>query len=478
MTENSGSDIPFLSASATAAAIRAKDVSSVEVVQAYLDRINRLDPTLKAYITVCREEALTAAGQLDSDLASGANCGPLAGVPVAVKDQYQTAGILTTNGSKVYQNFVPTQDATVVSRIKQAGGILLGKLNLSELAMGGTEKPPWGIPGNPWDLERTPGESSSGSGVALAAHLCAASMGEDTGGSGRGPASYCGVVGLRPTFTRITRYGMTPMCWFMDAAAPMTKTVEDCALLLGTIAGYDPNDPYTSRRAVPDYTADLGKSISGLRVGLIRELRESADFHPEVKSAIEAAMEVFHNLGCQMQEVSIPLIAKAGAIFVGIADTEGAGARDEILRTQPENLDRASRTRLQSAALVPAKVYNRAAKARVLLRQQMMEALEQVDILVSATAPFPAPKHTDLTATFEDADDVRTRFFFKRSYTSCYPLAALPAISLPGGFTADNLPIGLQLGARPFAEEKLLRAGHAYEQATTWHQRLAPEAQR
>ena len=179
-----------------------------------------------------------------------------------------------------------------------------------------------------------------------------------------------------------------------------------------------------------------------------------------------------------MQEVSIPLIAKAGAIFVGIADTEGAGARDEILRTQPENLDRASRTRLQSAALVPAKVYNRAAKARVLLRQQMMEALEQVDILVSATAPFPAPKHTDLTATFEDADDVRTRFFFKRSYTSCYPLAALPAISLPGGFTADNLPIGLQLGARPFAEETLLRAGHAYEQATTWHQRLAPEAQR
>ena len=477
MTGYSGSDIPFLSASATAAAIRAKDVSSVEVVQAYLDRIDRLDPTLKAYITVCREEALTAASQLDSDLASGANCGPLAGVPVAVKDQYQTAGILTTNGSKVYQNFVPTQDATVVSRIKQAGGILLGKLNLSELAMGGTEQPPWGIPGNPWDLERTPGESSSGSGVALAAHLCAASMGEDTGGSGRGPASYCGVVGLRPTFTRITRYGMTPMCWFMDAAAPMTKTVEDCALLLGTIAGYDPNDPYTSRRAVPDYTADLGKSISGLRVGLIRELHESADFHPEVKSAIEAAMEVFRNLGCQMQEVSVPLIAKAGAIFVGIADTEGAGARDEILRTQPENLDRASRTRLQSAALVPAKVYNRAAKARVLLRQQMMEALEKVDILVSATAPFPAPKHADLTATFEDADDVRTRFFFKRSYTSCYPLAALPAISLPGGFTADNLPIGLQLGARPFAEETLLRAGHAYEQASTWHQRLAPEAQ-
>ena len=272
MTVTNTSEIPFLSASSTAAEIRSKGVSSVEVVQAYLNRIDRLDSTLKAYITVCREEALASASRLDSDLGKGQNLGPLAGVPVAVKDQYQTAGILTTNGSKVYQDFIPTQDSTVVSRIKQAGGVLLGKLNLSELAMGGTEQPPWGIPGNPWDLERTPGESSSGSGVALAAHLCAASMGEDTGGSGRGPASYCGVVGLRPTFTRITRYGMTPMCWFMDAAAPMTKTVEDCALLLGTVAGYDPNDPCTSRRAVPDYTAGLGKGISGLRVGLIREL--------------------------------------------------------------------------------------------------------------------------------------------------------------------------------------------------------------
>jgi len=177
LTENNKSNIPFLSATATASAIRAKEVSSVEVVQAYLERIDRLDPTLKAYITVCRGEALAAAERLDNDLARGGTAGPLAGVPIAVKDQYQTAGILTTNGSKIYQDFVPTEDATVVARIKQAGGILLGKLNMSELAMGGTEQPPWGIPGNPWDLERTPGESSSGSGVALAAHLCAASMG-------------------------------------------------------------------------------------------------------------------------------------------------------------------------------------------------------------------------------------------------------------------------------------------------------------
>ena len=288
-------------------------------------------------------------------------------------------------------------------------------------------------------------------------------MGEDTGGSGRGPASYCGVVGLRPTFTRVTRHGMTPMCWFMDAAAPMTKTVEDCALLLGTVAGHDPDDPYTSRRPVPDYTAYLGQDIRGLRVGLIRELHETEDVHPEVKGAIESVLEMFRSLGCQVREVSIPLIAKGRSDFCrDCRYRRERGARDDILRTRPEDLDRASRTRLQSAALVPAKVYNRAAKARVLLRRQFMEALDQVDVLVSATAPYPAPKHTDLTATFADADDVRTRFFFRRSYTGCYALAALPAISLPGGFASENLPIGLQLGARPFAEETLLRAGHAY----------------
>ena len=467
-------NIVMMSAMDTAAAIKAKTLSPVDVVRAYLDRIHRLDSRLSAYITVCHEEALDAAEQAELALTRGDDLGPLFGVPIAIKDQFWTAGILTTNGSKVYEDFVPNEDSTVVSRLKQAGGILLGKLNLSELAMGGTQNPPWGIPGNPWDLERTPGESSSGSGVALAAHLCAASIGEDTGGSGRGPAAYCGVVGLRPTFTRVSRFGMTPMCWFMDAAAPMTKTVQDCALMLEAIAGYDPKDLYTSRKPVPDYTASLGRGVQGLRVGLIKELHESGDMHPEVKQAIERSLEVFREQGAEIQEVSIPLVPFAGAIFVGIADTEGAGARDEILREQPENLDRASRTRLQSAALVPTKIYNRAAKARVLLRQQFMEALNQVDILVSPTSPYPAPKHVDLTAVFQNAEDVRSRFFFRRSYTGSYALTALPAISIPGGFTSDNLPIGLQLGARPFAEETLFRAAYAFEQATPWHTRITP----
>lgn len=470
-------DIAFLSAAETAAAIKTRQVSPVEVVQAYLARIDRLDARLRAYITVLRDEALAAARRAEQEVMRGGDLGPLFGVPVAVKDQFWTRGIRTTNGSRVYRHFVPHEDATVVTRLAQAGTILLGKLNLSELAMGGTQQPPYGIPRNPWDLERTPGESSSGSGVALAAHLCAASVGEDTGGSGRGPAAYCSVVGLRPTYSRVSRYRMTPMCWFTDAAAPMTKTVSDCALVLGAIAGYDPKDPFTSRKPVPDYTAQLDRRrLYGIRVGLIRELFQHDDVHPEVKRAISDALEVFRNLGADVTEVRIPLVPLAGAIFVGVADTEGAGAYDDVLRTCAEELDPATRTRLQAAALVPAKVYNRAMKARVRLRQQFMDVLQRVDILVSATMPYPPPKHTAVTAPFEGAEDVRARFFFRRAYTGCYALTALPAISIPGGFTTDNLPIGLQLAARPFAEATLLQVAHAYEQATPWHTRRAPGA--
>lgn len=470
-------DLVFLSAAATSAAIRAGEFSAADAVNAYLRRIDALDGDLKSYITVCRAEALAAADAADAALRRGdaaATEGPLFGVPVAVKDQFNTAGILTTNGSRAYADHVPAADATVVARLKAAGAILLGKLNLSELAMGGTADPPYGTPQNPWRFGHTPGESSSGSGAALAAHLCAASVGEDTGGSGRGPAAYCNAVGLRPTFTRVSRHGITPMCWFMDAASPMTKTVADCALTLGAIAGYDPRDPTTSRRPVPDYHGMLDGDIRGLRVGRITELCNSPDMHDAVRRATDDALETLAGLGAEITDVSLPLTAIAGAIFVGIADTEGAGARDGLLRRSPELLDRASRTRLQSAALVPAKVQNRAMKARVLLRRQFEDAFQRLDVLASPTAPYPAPRHDALTAPFASADDVRQRFFFRRSYTGCYPLAGLPAVSIPGGFTDDGLPIGLQLGGRPFAEAAILRAAYAYEAATEWHTRRAP----
>ena len=470
-------EIVFLSAEATSAAIRAGEFTATDAVNAYLRRIDDIDGAIKSYITVCREEALAAAAEADEAMRRGDAAtvgGVLFGAPVAVKDQFNTGGILTSNGSRAYAGHVPSEDATVVARLKAAGAILLGKLNLSELAMGGTADPPYGTPQNPWRREHTPGESSSGSGAALAAHLCAASVGEDTGGSGRGPASYCNAVGLRPTFTRISRHGITPMCWFMDAASPMTKTVEDCALVLGAVAGYDPLDPTTSRRPTPDYRGMLDGDIRGMRVGRMTELCNSPDMHGDVRRATDAALETLAGLGAAVMDVSLPLTEIAGAIFVGIADTEGAGARDGLMRRAPELLDRASRTRLQSAALVPAKVQNRAMKARALLRRQFEEAFGQVDVLVSPTAPYPAPRHDALTAPFESADDVRRRFFFRRSYTGCYPLAGMPAVSIPGGFTEDGLPIGLQLGGGPFAEATILRAAYAYQEATDWHTRRAP----
>ena len=470
-------EIVFLSAEATSAAIRAGEFTATDAVNAYLRRIDDIDGAIKSYITVCREEALAAAAEADEAMRRGDAAtvgGALFGAPVAVKDQFNTDGILTSNGSRAYADHVPSEDATVVARLKAAGAILLGKLNLSELAMGGTADPPYGTPQNPWRREHTPGESSSGSGAALAAHLCAASVGEDTGGSGRGPASYCNAVGLRPTFTRISRHGITPMCWFMDAASPMTKTVEDCALVLGAVAGYDPLDPTTSRRPTPDYRGMLDGDIRGMRVGRMTELCNSPDMHADVRRATDAALETLAGLGAAVMDVSLPLTEIAGAIFVGIADTEGAGARDGLMRRAPELLDRASRTRLQSAALVPAKVQNRAMKARALLRRQFEEAFGQVDVLVSPTAPYPPPRHDALTAPFESADDVRQRFFFRRSYTGCYPLAGMPAVSIPGGFTEDGLPIGLQLGGGPFAEATILRAAYAYQEATDWHTRRAP----
>jgi len=467
-------DLAFLSAAQTARLVRSRKASAVEVTQAYLARIARIDPTLHAYITVTTEAALETARKVDQAVLAGADVGPLCGVPMAVKDQFWTRGVLTTCGSRAYRDFVPTEESTVTARLAAAGAIPLGKLAMSELALGGTRAPAWGTTRNPWDPERTPGESSSGSGAALGAHLCAASVGEDTGGSGRTPGAYCNAVGLRPTYTRVSRYGMMPGCWFFDQAAPMGKTVEDAALVLQAIAGHDPKDPFTSRRPVPDYAAGLGGDLRGVRVGLIRELVHHADIHPEVKAAVLAAAEVMRGLGAEVREVSIPLIDLAGAMFVAICDTEAAGANDALLRHRPGDLDPASHTRLLSASLVPFKVYNRAMKARVLLRRQFLQVLGGVDVLLCPTSPYPAPKHSALTAPFSGADDVRSRFFFRRAYTGSYSLVAMPAISVPCGFTGEQLPIGLEIGAAPFAEQKLLRVAHVYEQATRWYERRSP----
>src|SRR6266536_5616578 len=299
-------DIPFLPATELARQIEQKQVSPVEVVEAYLERIERLDPRLNAYLTVCQDEARRAAREAERAIARGHYRGPLHGIPFAAKDQLYTKGIRTTGGSPIFEHFVPDEDATVITKLKAAGAILLGKLNMTEFATTGFSHR-FHTPRNPWDLARYTGGSSSGSGAATAAGLCATTLGEDTGGSIRFPAAWCGVVGLRPSWGRVSRYGLMPGVWSMDTIGPLARSVEDCAITLEAIAGYDPKDPYTWNVPVPRYTQALDGNIKGLRVGVVREQLDSDLVEPGVREAILQAIGVLRESGAAVEDVAIPL---------------------------------------------------------------------------------------------------------------------------------------------------------------------------
>jgi aspartyl-tRNA(Asn)/glutamyl-tRNA(Gln) amidotransferase subunit A len=473
MTARAG-DLAWLGVAEAAALIRSRELSPVELVQAYLERIDRLDGELRAYITVCREEALAAASAAEREIARGASAGPLHGVVIAVKDQFHVRGVVTTAGSRVTGRRVAEADATVVARLRSAGAIILGTLNLSEFALGGTLAPPFGQPRNPWDRERDPGGSSSGSGIAAAAALASGTLGEDTGGSIRSPASWCGVVGLRPTWGLVSRAGCIGVSWSMDAPGPIARSVEDCALLLQAIAGRDPLDSMTSRRPVPDGVASLDDGVRGLRIGAIRELCESDDTAPEVRAAVGRALAALADLGAVVETVTLPLVRRAGAVFMALADSEAAGLHHRHLREQPRDYDAGTRRRLLAASALPAALYHQATRARALIRAELGAALERCDLLAAPTSPNHAPLISAGAAPLSSGDEAARRFFERRSYTTPASLAGVPALSLPCGFTASGLPIGLQLIGRRFGEPAVLRAGHAYERATAWHTRRPP----
>jgi aspartyl-tRNA(Asn)/glutamyl-tRNA(Gln) amidotransferase subunit A len=463
-----------LSAARQAELIRTKQASPVELVQAYLHRIDRLDPRLRAYITVTREAALAAARRAEDAVVHGAPLGPLHGVTFAVKDQFATRGVRTTAGSRILADDVPDHDATVVARLAAAGGILLGKLNLTEFALGGTIEFPFGQPRNPWNTEHDTGGSSAGSGAAVAAALCAVSLGEDTGGSVRTPASWCGVAGHRPTWGLVSRHGSIPLAWSLDAAGPIARTVEDCALVLGVIAGHDPLDPLTTRHPLPDYRAALDGGVHGLRVGVIRELTSGAETDAEVRGAVLAAVAVLARLGAVVDEVSLPLLPSAGAAFMAICDSEGAARHLGWLRTRPGDYDRGTRRRLLAAALIPATLVQKAQQARAVIRAQVLDALERFDVLLAPTSHRPAPAIAAFTAPITSKAEAAGRFFTRRSFTTPASLAGAPALAVPCGFSASGLPLSLQIIGRRFEDATVLRIGHAYEQATDWHRRRPP----
>jgi aspartyl-tRNA(Asn)/glutamyl-tRNA(Gln) amidotransferase subunit A len=461
-------DIPFLSATVLSEVIRKKEVSPVEAVEAYLDRIDSLDSKLYAYLTVCRDEALQAAREAEQELARGEHRGPMHGIPVAVKDQVYTAGIRTTGGTPIFNDFVPDEDATVITNLKSAGAILLGKLNMTEFATTGLSHA-FDTARNPWNTDRYTGGSSSGSGAATAAFMCASSLGEDTGGSVRFPATWCGLVGLRPTWGRVSRFGVMPGVWSMDAIGPISRTVEDCAITLQAIAGRDPKDLYTSDLPVPDYRLALDGNIRGIKVGVVKEFLDLDVVDPQVRDAVSQAVSTLGELGATVQEVSIPMTAHAGAISTGLRIEAPTNYR-ELVRNHLSEIRHDNRISYLAWSLIPATAYYKAQKLRSLLRQEVLAALESVDVLALPTSGVAAQKVEPDPVIESKENSNRMPYLF----TTAFSLASIPAISVPCGFTSEDLPIGLQLGGRPYDESTVMKIAHAYEQNTEWHTRRPP----
>jgi aspartyl-tRNA(Asn)/glutamyl-tRNA(Gln) amidotransferase subunit A len=457
-------DLQFATISEVGKLYRSHEVSPLELTQACLDRIEAIDGRLNAFVTLTPEIALARAKEAEAELLAGKDRGPLQGVPIALKDLYATRDLRTSAHSKVLVDWIPDEDATTTAKLAEAGTVLLGKLAMHEFAFGtpgfDTPFPP---ARNPWDLDCMPGGSSSGSGAALAAGLCFGSLGSDTGGSIRGPASLCGIAGLKPTYGRVSRYGVVPLSWSLDHAGPMARTVEDCALLLQAIAGYDAKDPASADRPVPDYAAGLNAGVQGLKLGVPRSwFDEGEGTEPETLAAFEAALVTLKGLGAELVEVDGEPFINARTANMLILIAEAYTYHEKDLQKRREDYGAGVRERVLEGAFISAADYINAQRARSVITEQVRTILRDVDAIVSPSAPRPAQ-------TFEEFDPAAANR--RPSYTNPYNLAGLPAISVPCGFSSGGLPLGLQIAGRAFDEATVLRIAAAYEQATDWHTR-------
>lgn len=462
-------DLPLLE---VASQIQSRHISPVEVTEAVLQRITTLNDTLNAYITILSESALAEAKAAEREIAAGSYRGPLHGVPLSVKDLFFTKGIRTTAASRVLTDHVPTEDATVVERLRAAGAVLVGKTNMLEFAYAAVHED-YGPSPNPWDVARSSSGSSSGSAVAVAAGLGYGSIGSDTGGSIRLPASYCGIVGLKPTYGRVSRFGGVPVSWSADHFGPMTRTVGDTAALLHAIAGEDPRDPTSGPGPVPDYLASLGEGIRGKRIGISDAyLRQHVD--PAVQTMMAAALISLQGLGAELVEINLPPPTEAVPALLAILMPEATAYHLPWLRSHPEKYSPAVRERLELGAVTPAVSYIQAQQARRQITDAFLATMQEasVDLLVTPTGPTAAtPLEGDLVTGDEADPEVLATLI---NFTGPFDLTGFPAISIPAGFTPGGLPVGMQLVARPWQESSLLAAAHAYEQATDWHTRLPP----
>ena len=461
-------DVCFLSIEQLAHAYRVGEVSPVEATQAVLARIEAIDPRVNSFITVTPDLALKQARQAQDELAHGNDRGPLHGVPIGLKDLYATRGIRTTSHSRVLLDWIPDDDAACTSRLYDAGAVLLGKLAMHEFA--------WGAPGfdtpfpparNPWDLTRSPGGSSSGSGAALAARLCFGAMGSDTGGSIRSPAHLCDVTGLKTTYGLVSRYGVVPLSWSLDTCGPMARTVEDCAVMLNVIAGYDARDPASVRRPVVDYRAAVGGSIRGLRVGVPQTwLDATVGVDPEVRTAFEAAVAELESAGALVVEIDGQPFIDARIPQMTIMLAEAYAYHEADLKVRPQDFGSGPRTRLQEAMVLTAADYIQAQRIRSSLARRIEDLFKTVDLVVSPGGARPAVKFEEYVSNSMSATPI--------GFTGPFNLYGGPAIVVPCGFTASGLPIGLQIAGPAFGESTVLRAAAVYQHSTDWHIR-APD---
>ncbi len=455
---------------ALAAAIRQGKVSPIEVTEECLARINRLDGRLRAFISVDAPGALEAARRLEVEQARGAWRGPLHGVPLAFKDLCFIRGFPTSCGTRTTEYFRAEQDCTAVARLAAAGAITLGKLNMSELAMGAFgDNAHHGHARNPWRPTHCPGGSSSGSAVAIAAGLALGALGSDTGGSIRLPAAACGIVGLKPTYGRVSRAGAMPLSWSNDHIGPMAGTVRDCALLLQVIAGLDPLDATSSRQAVPDYPAALERGIAGVRVG-VPENFFFQGLDPDMEGGVRRAVGALAELGARVAEVRLPDPRLMNDVCNIVTRCEGSSIHARLLRERPDEIQPAVRARLELGFQIRAYDYLQALRLRArLTRAFLREVFSEVDVLAAPVIPEPAPplRH----ATDGPVHEIAARQGRFSRLTRPFNGLGLPALSVPCGVSGTGLPLAFQIVGRPFDEEVVLRVGHAYEQAAGWHLR-------
>ena len=464
--------------------LRNKEITSVELTQSYLNKIKELNPSLNSYITVCTESALAAAKAADEAIQAG-TAGPLAGIPIAHKDLFCTNGVKTTCASKMLNNFIPPYESTVTARLEQAGAIMLGKTNMDEFAMGSSnENSHYGLVKNPWNTDLVPGGSSGGSAVAVAAGMAVATTGTDTGGSIRQPASFCGITGLKPTYGRVSRFGMIAYASSLDQAGPMARSAEDCAHLMNAIAGFDPQDSTSAEVDTQDYLADLNKPLTGLKIGLPKEYFGEG-LEQGVADAIRQAVKEFENLGATVVDISLPNLKLSIPAYYVIAPSEASsnlsrfdGVRyghrcenpkdllDMYMRSRAEGFSKEVQKRIMVGTYALSEgyydaYYLKAQRIRRLIKQDFVNALNKVDVIMGPVAPSTA------FAIGSKTDDP-VAMYLEDIYTLSVNLAGIPAMSVPAGFS-NNMPVGLQIMGNYFAESKLLNIAHQFQQVTDWH---------